>query len=757
MGKLCVVLISLVTWQVCAQRIQAQGQPVEIVAAAHGRSATFMSLSNDGDWLVTDYRAGTLWSVPTGRQMRALEGRPLACSRDGTLLISRTNNAARLWDLANGKELRLFPHKDSVVRAIFSADEKWIVTGSSDKSARLWETATGKLIQEFKHDRSVTSLELTKDGRWLITGTTGAVHVWKVPSGKKVRVLEDCVDFGEAAAISIDNKSMIMASSYDRIFDRNNQEKKIPRETVGLYDLETGRQEQIFPLSDGTTQSIALSGNGRLLAIASQKTVAVWDVESAKLVRRFFDPLVVPDRSPFFRHVCLSADGKWLAALGSRENGVLLWEVATGEMVAHFASEKDPAVSIKFASNGKSLIVGGAGAHVHLWDLTSRKDAKIANGLGRVHICAMLSHDGKRLNLGTVDGLCDWDLTIGKELSFVRTSFPVRKAIFCGPDGNIVTAGGDNGDIAVLDRTGTKTVRMLKGHPVRVTSLAASVDGKWLLSGQASSDDTARLWDFSTGQQRQVFKGHTGKIPSTMLLLSDGVAISQNGKWAVSTSWEKTAILWDLATGQKIHTFNGHTGPVLSVAISGDDRWLATASQDGTARLWELASGKELRIFESAAEDRSSWMNVVQVAFSKDNKSLFTCSYDHAARLFDIETGKESCTFKGHLSSVGSFVTARDDKRLLTMSSDGTTRLWDVATGKELCRLFTFQDGTWAVHDSENRFDASNGGKVEGLHWVAGLENFPLERFRDRFHDPGLLAKYMGFNNEPLRKVESKR
>ena len=59
--------------------------------------------------------------------------------------------------------------------------------------------------------------------------------------------------------------------------------------------------------------------------------------------------------------------------------------------------------------------------------------------------------------------------------------------------------------------------------------------------------------------------------------------------------------------------------------------------------------------------------------------------------------------------------------------------------------------------DSEGRFDCSNNGDVKWLHWVVGTEVIALEQLKDHFYDPGLLAKYVGFNKEPFRKVDEYR
>ncbi len=94
-----------------------------------------------------------------------------------------------------------------------------------------------------------------------------------------------------------------------------------------------------------------------------------------------------------------------------------------------------------------------------------------------------------------------------------------------------------------------------------------------------------------------------------------------------------------------------------------------------------------------------------------------------------------------------------DGKRVLSGGKDGTVRLWDAATGSLLCTLLSFQDGTGAVMNAAGRFDASNRGNVAGLHWVIDNKPLPLKRFKERYYDPGLLAKYLGRNKKPLRKL----
>ncbi len=78
---------------------------------------------------------------------------------------------------------------------------------------------------------------------------------------------------------------------------------------------------------------------------------------------------------------------------------------------------------------------------------------------------------------------------------------------------------------------------VLSGHRDAILSVALTPDGKWALTG--SRDHTARLWDLSNAvSSPRVLSGHTGLISAVALML-DGI-------WALTGSIDTTARLWDL-------------------------------------------------------------------------------------------------------------------------------------------------------------------------------------------------------------------
>jgi len=92
---------------------------------------------------------------------------------------------------------------------------------------------------------------------------------------------------------------------------------------------------------------------------------------------------------------------------------------------------------------------------------------------------------------------------------------------------------------------------------------------------------------FSDSRPKLVVQlGHSSTVAS--------LALTADGRYVATGSFDKTAKLWEVESGKEIRTFSGHSDAVCSVVLGADGMYLATGGEDATTRIWNLQDGVEL-------------------------------------------------------------------------------------------------------------------------------------------------------------------
>jgi WD40 repeat protein len=316
-----------------------------------------------------------------------------------------------VWRADTGECRHRLAGQEAAVGAVaFSPDGATLTSGHSDATIRFWNARTGALVRTLAgHRGSVTCLVFSSDGKTLASGSdkfadaksTGEVMLWDPSPGHLRRKLG-----GSQAAVTslaFSPTAHLLAVGYGS-----------HHLAARVWDMPTGRLKRTFERRNrwGSTL-IALSPDGHTLASVSSgpNEIRLRDVETGALIRS----LPEPEEHEPAQTLSFAPDGKTLAS-GHMGFRVALWDAATGELKQLLRTHEDCICSLAFSPDGMMLAVGGGyGDAVGLWDLSHGVERRILEGHTDNIRSLAFSPDGRHLASAAADGSVKlWDTVRGR-------------------------------------------------------------------------------------------------------------------------------------------------------------------------------------------------------------------------------------------------------------------------------------------------------------------------------------------------------
>ncbi|KIJ13100.1 hypothetical protein PAXINDRAFT_81826 [Paxillus involutus ATCC 200175] len=230
--------------------------------------------------------------------------------------------------------------------------------------------------------------------------------------------------------------------------------------------------------------------------------------------------------------------------------------------------------------------------------------------------------------------------------------------------------------IKIFDTSTGSLLAEWNSHTSVVYSLAISRNGKFFVTG--SWDNTVRLWDTATKQQLAplVLAGHAGTIRSVRFL--------PDGKQVISGSEDMNVRAWRVEDGDEVGTVMKGDGMVMAVAASGDGRWIATAGAKKIITIWDATSHEKVVELEGHSGP------VCSLGFSPDSARLVSGSTDGTVMIWNTTTGERLAgPLKGHTSKIDCVECSPNGEEIAS-STGGmakTTTIWDAMTHEKVVEL----------------------------------------------------------------------
>ena len=696
----CMVLV--------ATGYQAAAQQEEI--SGHRGSVEAVAVAPNGKTLLTGSMDGTarLWDIANGRVLRVVPAHPggvlnVAFAPDGrAFLTSGRNGMVALWDTVTGQELRQFSgHKGNVRCLAIAFDGKTLLSGGDDRTARLWDVSTGRQLRRLAHRSAVQCGAFAPDGRHVITGgQDGLVRSWQTRTGRatgEVRLSSGL----ESVNFSPDGKMVVVASERSK--------------TAYVLDFATG--DEIRRLAhDNEVRQACFSSNGQQILTASlDKTARLWDLATGRELRRF------GGQSEGLLTAAFSPDSRFVFA-GSSDKTARLWDAITGSELRIFDGSTEP-------SDGPQLVLQ-----------TGHADTCTA---------LALSPDERYVASGGVDGWIRlWDAQSGMEIrQYPPTSnTSVTQSIHFTPDGRFVLVGG--GTARLLEVANGRMAR--RYEDAGVTWSALSPDGRLVavavgrqvhlmtVNGGYSpspaeflsdvrfvrfSSDSRQLAVLTNDKSALLMEADTGR---ELFRLSD-IALGHNeyvpfdfspdAKYIAATRTDKSLVLFDARSGTEIRRSKARKDQPIQITFSTDGRTLAVENDWGKGEMWDVAT---------LASSKNASFNVAQAQFTKDGKAIISRDNWRFTK-YDLVSGRQLRHFSTPSSLIREVFFSTDNRLMAVWDENTPAALWDLSvgrptrhSGKPVRASALSKDGAlWALREEREVrvLNATNG--VEIAHWPA--------------------------------------
>ncbi|MGL5362889.1 MAG: c-type cytochrome, partial [Bosea sp. (in: a-proteobacteria)] len=190
----------------------------------------------------------------------------------------------------------------------------------------------------------------------------------------------------------------------------------------------------------------------------------------------------------------------------------------------------------------------------------------------------------------------------------------------------------------------------------------------------------------------QELRGHGGPVRA--------IAVSPDGKSAMTGSFDQSAILWQLLTGAAQAVLRFHDGAVNAVIALPDGRF-ATGGADGRVALWAGTGAQPAQVFEGHKAPVSA------LAISPDGQSLASASWDETLRVVPLQGGAVR-VLEGHKGAVNG-VAFTQAGGLASSGYDGSIRLWSAEGAAQTIQLEMPQNGIVAASDGELAVAGADG------------------------------------------------
>jgi serine/threonine protein kinase/WD40 repeat protein len=206
---------------------------------------------------------------PLGNRESVLRNDPphpvtmLAVSADDRLLAEVSEDGGiGLWDVTANRRLHRFAPGDAAVQSlVFSSDGRQLLAGNARGELIAWETVSGKPAGRRRlHDKGIVALAVAPGGQTIASrAANGELRLSPMNTDTEGKILDRGPSGGDLA-FSTDGKWLLAGGANG----------------VRVWNTESGELAHELPNEKHAVRALALSRDGKLIAVGDDQTVRLW-------------------------------------------------------------------------------------------------------------------------------------------------------------------------------------------------------------------------------------------------------------------------------------------------------------------------------------------------------------------------------------------------------------------------------------------------------------------------------------------------
>ena len=583
---------------------------------AHQSSINAVQVSPCGNFLITAAQEKKLylWDINKTSPIQAFYGEghdgvinDVSFSPSGKKLLSAgTDKVLRIWDTSNGRtELILRGHEHEVSRALWINDTMLFSAGK-DSVLFVWfleQDEFKKLkLQSHRvlkgHKGSVNCIAVSRKYFYAVSGSSdGVVRYWNLNSGKSFTlhhfegpVLDLSLDHSEQfvlvtsrkglAILEVINPYRYQARLLFSVPQSAHEVDKCQAQYLQLIKSAAAKQHQknYIQASRELEQARTIPGYEQ-----DKKAYNDWISLYQKLPRLTLKNVWQDreERISAYRINSLCSSLKTDSFYSADQQGIIRQWQADSFSGHEIINLSKPVIRIKLTADDCSLLFASE-QDIHLMDINSAEYYSSFHQHNADISCFDLTPDGRFVVSADSRGGCFlWRLLTGEITADYSDNTTAISHLLITPDGKkFISSAINSNSLIIKDIQNGNIISQFEAHDKPVTSLAISLDGRYLLTG--SADAMLCLWPTDSGHKKpkQVFRGHSKRIYQAVM--------DEQARIVVSISADSSLKIWHLKSGECLHSFTIADAEFSSVAISSDGKFIFAGRTDGGVMSWCL-------------------------------------------------------------------------------------------------------------------------------------------------------------------------